>query len=110
MTFTPGARIVYQIYRTEARFGYFVRESDMLDCHGQNAGYVWIGVFACESVPHGETTIVRKDLIRKATRDDFETFRHQIPRDFKEPTSSKTCTVATALQRPGVWFFGWTEE
>jgi hypothetical protein len=25
-------------------------------------------------------------------------------------SSSKTCTVATALQRPGVWFFGWTEE
>ena len=86
MTFAPGEHIVYQIYRTEARFGYFVRESDMLDCHDQNAGYVWIGVCACESVPHGETTIVRKDLIRKATRADFETFRHQIPRDFKEPS------------------------
>lgn len=86
MTFAPGEHIVYQIYRTEARFGYFVCESDMLDCHGRNAGYVWIGVFACESAPHGETTIVRKDLIRKATRADFETFRHQIPRDFKEPS------------------------
>ena len=88
MTFTPGEHLVYQIFQTESRFGYFVRESDMLDCRGKNAGYVWIGVFPCASVPHGETTIVHKELIRKATRADFETFRHQIPRDFKESASA----------------------